>query len=152
MMFGPFRLTKPLFGGLLWKTPWRISSMQKRRQRKRLRAVDNVVDVVNNALIKNGHIRPLGSGETFKIASNKEIIKDEGEPQFTTIKQVERWKAEMPREEEMLAKDKYTIFDRKVKRYRKGIHSESSCIREFSTVSLMTITQSCRSGRESASD
>lgn len=97
--------------------------MQKRRQRKRLRAVDNVVDVVNNALIKNGHIRPLASGETFKIAANKEIVKDEGEEQFTTIKQVERWRAEMPREEEMLARDKYTIFDRKVKRYRKGIHS-----------------------------
>jgi hypothetical protein len=30
---------------------------------------------------------------------------------------------EMPTEAEMLAKDKYTVFDRKVKRYRKGIHS-----------------------------
>lgn len=29
----------------------------------------------------------------------------------------------MPTEAEMLAKDKYTIFDRKEKRYRKGIHS-----------------------------
>lgn len=29
----------------------------------------------------------------------------------------------MPREEEMLPKDKYTIFDRKEKRYRKGVHS-----------------------------
>ena len=32
-------------------------------------------------------------------------------------------KAEMPTEEEMLPKDKYTIFDRKEKKYRKGIHS-----------------------------
>jgi hypothetical protein len=31
---------------------------------------------------------------------------------------------EMPTEQEMLPKDKYTVFDRKVKRYRKGIHSE----------------------------
>jgi hypothetical protein len=30
---------------------------------------------------------------------------------------------EMPTEQEMLPKDKYTVFDRKVKRYRKGIHS-----------------------------
>lgn len=30
----------------------------------------------------------------------------------------------MPTEQEMLPKDKYTVFDRKVKRYRKGIHSE----------------------------
>jgi hypothetical protein len=39
------------------------------------------------------------------------------------MKKVERWKMEMPTEEEMLPKDKYTVFDRKVKRYRKGIHS-----------------------------
>jgi len=32
----------------------------------------------------------------------------------------------MPVEEEMFAKDKYTIFDRKEKKYRKGIHSMSS--------------------------
>lgn len=31
----------------------------------------------------------------------------------------------MPTEAEMLPKDKYTMFDRKEKRYRKGIHSRS---------------------------
>lgn len=41
------------------------------------------------------------------------------------MKKVERWKVEMPTEQEMLPKDKYTVFDRKVKRYRKGIHSKS---------------------------
>jgi hypothetical protein len=41
-----------------------------------------------------------------------------------TTKAVERWKDEMPIEQEMLPKDKYTIFDRKEKKYRKGIHSE----------------------------
>ena len=40
------------------------------------------------------------------------------------MKKVERWKVEMPTEQEMLPKDKYTVFDRKVKRYRKGIHSK----------------------------
>ena len=40
---------------------------------------------------------------------------------------------EMPREEEMLPKDKYTVFDRKERRYRKGIHSESF-LEEFSVV------------------
>lgn len=39
-------------------------------------------------------------------------------------KAVDRWYREMPREEEMLPKDKYTIFDRKEKSYRKGIHSK----------------------------
>ena len=70
--------------------------MQKARQRKRLRAVDKVVDTVSLALQKNCGM---------------------------TAKAVERWYQEMPREEEMLPKDKYTIFDRKEKKYRKGIHS-----------------------------
>ncbi|KAL8998660.1 MAG: hypothetical protein Q9169_002321 [Polycauliona sp. 2 TL-2023] len=95
-MFGPFRATSPLSGGLLWKIPFRLSSPQKARQRKRLRAVDTVITVVDTALRKQG----------------------------SSLKEVERWKAEMPREEEMRAKDKYTVFDRKEKRYRKGIHSE----------------------------
>jgi hypothetical protein len=70
--------------------------MQKARQRKRLKLVDKVVDTVSIALQNNGGM---------------------------TTKAVERWYKEMPREEEMLPKDKYTIFDRKEKRYRKGIHS-----------------------------
>ena len=40
------------------------------------------------------------------------------------MQSVERWKAEMPAEQDMLPKDKYTMFDRKEKKYRKGIHSE----------------------------
>jgi len=43
--------------------------------------------------------------------------------QSITTKAVERWKSEMPTEQEMLPRDKYTIFDRKEKKYRKGIHS-----------------------------
>lgn len=95
-MFGPFRITNPLSGGLLWKIPWRLSKFQKRRQRERLRAVDAVVATVDAAMAKKG----------------------------TTVAAVELWKSTMPTEEEMLAKDKYTMFDRKEKRYRKGIHSE----------------------------
>lgn len=34
----------------------------------------------------------------------------------------------MPVEREMRPKDKYTIFDRKVKGYRKGIHSECTSL------------------------
>lgn len=43
--------------------------------------------------------------------------------QGMTAKAIDRWYTEMPREEEMLPKDKYTIFDRKERKYRKGIHS-----------------------------
>lgn len=60
--------------------------------------VDNVISVVDNALARNG----------------------------TTAKAVERWKKEMPREEEMVPRDKYSMFDRKEKTYRKGVHSESA--------------------------
>ncbi|MCJ1421841.1 hypothetical protein MMC32_008208 [Xylographa parallela] len=77
------------------KIPWRLSRPQKARQRKRLRAVDTVVSVVDTALARAGLV----------------------------TKAVERWKAEMPKEAEMVPKDKYTMFDRKEKRYRKGVHS-----------------------------
>ncbi|RMJ29084.1 hypothetical protein PHISP_00027 [Aspergillus sp. HF37] len=89
-----FKPTSPLLGGLLWKTPWRISQPQKARQRKRLRSVDSVVDTLSTALQRNGH----------------------------NAKAVDRWYAEMPREQEMVPKDKYTIFDKKERKYRKGIH------------------------------
>jgi hypothetical protein len=79
------------------KIPWRLSKFQKARQRKRLRAVDTVVAVVDQALAKQG----------------------------IQIKPVQRWKEEMPIEQEMVPKDKYTLFDRKEKKYRKAIHSTS---------------------------
>jgi hypothetical protein len=92
---GPFRITNPLSGGLLWKIPWRLSKFQKRRHRLRLRAVDDVVATLDSALAKKGQ----------------------------TLESIERWKAEMPTEAEMLPRDKYTMFSRTAKRYRKGIHS-----------------------------
>ncbi|RPA80899.1 mitochondrial ribosomal protein subunit L31 [Ascobolus immersus RN42] len=84
-----------LLGGLLWKRPWRLSNPQKLRHRRRLRRVDDIVDTVESALLRNG---------------------------MSPIYEIERWKAEMPREEEMEPKDKYTVFDRKERKYRKAIH------------------------------
>jgi hypothetical protein len=77
------------------KIPWRLSKFQKARQRKRLRAVDDVISTVQTALANQG----------------------------VKLKALERWREEMPTEQEMLPRDKYTMFDRKEKRYRKGIHS-----------------------------
>ncbi|KAI0914436.1 mitochondrial 54S ribosomal protein YmL31 [Ustulina deusta] len=93
-MFGAFRATNALSGGLLWKIPWRLSRFQKARHRQRLRAVDAVVATIDQALAKKGE----------------------------TLKALDVWKETMPSEAEMLPKDKYTMFDRKAKRYRKGIH------------------------------
>ncbi|KAI9775840.1 MAG: hypothetical protein M1816_005720, partial [Peltula sp. TS41687] len=69
------------------KIPWRLSRHQKARARKRLRAVDNVISVVDQALAKQG----------------------------LSTRAIERWKEEMPAEQEMVPRDKYTIFDRKVR-------------------------------------
>ena len=79
------------------KIPWRLSNPQKRRQRKRLRLVDKVVATVDSALQR----------QNMELGRN-----------------VIRWKEEMPTEQEMRPKDKYTMFDRKEKKYRKGIHSK----------------------------
>lgn len=68
-----------------------------------------------------------------------------------TAKAVDRWYSEMPREEEMLPKDKYTIFDRKEKKYRKGIHSQYRMGGPASSKHLLThvLSQNCPSGQES---
>lgn len=79
-----------------------MSRPQKARQRARLQHVDNIVATLDKALAKQG----------------------------VSTKKLDRWKDEMPTEEEMLAKDKYTFFDRYEKKYRKGIHST------FETVKL----------------
>ncbi len=99
-----------------------MSRPQKARHRKRLRAVDAVVATVDAALAK----------------------------QNTTAKAIERWKAEMPREDQMRPKDKYTFFDRKEKGYRKGVHSEflsrlSQCSEFFffSYISVKTSRNGC---------
>lgn len=49
-----------------------------------------------------------------------------------TMKELERWKEEMPKEEEMGARDKYWFFDRKVRGYRKGVHSKFCLFPYFS--------------------
>jgi hypothetical protein len=83
-----------------------------------------------------------------------------------SMKKVERWKMEMPTEQEMLPKDKYTVFDRKVKRYRKGIHSKShtvsaqesaffysgKSVRKSGIDMVADISQRCQSGQGSAND
>ena len=62
---------------------------------------------------KRGDLLPAGSKHT----TLNELARERG-----TIKLLERWKAEMPTESEMLPRDKYTMFDRKARGYRKGVH------------------------------
>ncbi|KAK9477272.1 mitochondrial ribosomal protein L31-domain-containing protein [Lipomyces japonicus] len=93
-MFGPFRPTVTCLGGYLWKTPWRMSPTQKARQRKRLRAVDDVIATVQQGLESKG----------------------------LTVKLLQRLQAEVPKESEMAPKDKYTTFNKNGKNYRIGLH------------------------------
>ncbi|RUP44460.1 mitochondrial ribosomal protein L31-domain-containing protein [Jimgerdemannia flammicorona] len=45
-MFGTFRSTLVAQSGLLWKSPFRLSTTRKANIRKRLKAVDEVIRVV----------------------------------------------------------------------------------------------------------
>ena len=66
--------------------------------------------------------------------------------QGATMKAVERWKDEMPIEQEMVPKDKYTIFDRKEKKYRKSIRSTFLQLGTLPN-DILTFLQSCPNGR-----
>ncbi|KIJ44154.1 hypothetical protein M422DRAFT_779639 [Sphaerobolus stellatus SS14] len=88
-MFGAFQASRVNFGGLLWKTPWKLSRTRKANQRKRLKLVDSVIEAVAESGIKCSSL----------------------------VKALE-----LPKESEMLPRDKYTVFSAKSVGYRKGIH------------------------------
>ncbi|KAF9036738.1 mitochondrial 54S ribosomal protein YmL31 [Panaeolus papilionaceus] len=88
-MFGAFRQTHVNLGGLLWKTPWKLSVTRKANARARLKKVDAVIEAVRASGVQT--------------------------------KSLER-ALELPKEHEMPARDKYTVFSRTSEGYRKGIH------------------------------
>lgn len=114
-MLGPFKLTSPLNGGLLWKVPWRMSRHQKQRQRERLRAVDDVISKVTLGM----HIeRCENRGMKFEEALEH---KPRFQPRNKMLRLLNRsWF--FRRESQMSAKDKYTVYDKKSPGYRKGVH------------------------------
>ncbi|CCF57940.1 hypothetical protein KAFR_0D02920 [Kazachstania africana CBS 2517] len=114
-MFGPFKPTSAVLGGLLWKIPWRMSSMQKARQRGRLKNVDDVVQQLKLGL----HVmRCEEKGMSFQDSLNeKKILK----PRSKLMRLYSK-PSFFPQEKQMSSKDKYTVFDKKAKGYRKGIH------------------------------
>lgn len=78
-----------------------MSQNRKFRQRERLRAVDNVISTLSES------VSALG----------------------LQCKALDRAVTEVIPEKEMLSKDKYTIFSRSSKGYRKGIHKVPKWIR-----------------------
>ncbi|KAF9264877.1 mitochondrial 54S ribosomal protein YmL31 [Marasmius fiardii PR-910] len=88
-MFGAFRASHINSGGLLWKTPWKLSATRKANARARLKKVDAVIEAVQASGVKCA-------------ALDKAL--------------------ELPKEHEMPARDKYTVFSPHERGYRKGIH------------------------------
>lgn len=114
-MFGAFRGSQVLQGGLLWKIPWRMSSPQKFRQRQRLRAVDDVVENLTLGL----HVqRCQQKGMKYEEAFEQ---KKKFKPRSAVMRLLNK-SNHFPKEFQMSSKDKYTIFDKKSQGYRKGVH------------------------------
>ncbi|VVT54107.1 mitochondrial 54S ribosomal protein mL60 [Magnusiomyces paraingens] len=100
-MFGPFRATMPALGGLLWKNPHTMSKFQKSRHRLRMRTVDAVLENLQKGL----------------DAVNQRCL--------TLQKMI----SNTPKESDMLPRDKYWIFNKKSKGYRKSAHRQSKWTR-----------------------
>lgn len=93
-MLGAFRSTFVTMSGLLWKKPWRLSPPQKRRQRSRMQMVDSNIEALYQGLVGNN----MKSKKVFDLMEN------------------------FPKEKDMLPKDKYTVFNKHARGYRKGVH------------------------------
>lgn len=86
------------------KVPWRLSAPRKMRQRKRLRAVDDVITAVMESGVK---FRKLD--EALQLPTEEEML-PKGVSITVPIAHVLTWP------------DKYTVFSIKGRGYRKGIH------------------------------
>lgn len=114
-MFGPFKSSGTLLGGLLWKIPWRMSSHQKQRVRDRLKNVDEVVKQINLGL----HIeRCEAKGLTYEKALEMPKMY---KPRSAFLRLLNK-SSVFPKEGQMSSKDKYTVFNRKANGYRKSVH------------------------------
>ncbi|KAM3163409.1 54S ribosomal protein L31, mitochondrial [Lachancea thermotolerans] len=114
-MFGPFKSSNTLLGGLLWKIPWRMSRPQKQRQRHRLQDVDSVINSLNLGLHAE---RSVQKGISYDEAINSSKQLKPGVKQLRLLNKPSLF----PNEPQMSYKDKYTYFNKQAKGYRKGIH------------------------------
>ncbi|CEP63582.1 mitochondrial 54S ribosomal protein mL60 LALA0_S08e05886g [Lachancea lanzarotensis] len=114
-MFGPFKPSNTLLGGLLWKIPATMSRPQKQRQRHRLQNVDDVLQKVRLGLHT---ARSMAKGASFETAVNSsKILK----PRIKQLRVLNK-NSLFPPEKQMSYRDKYTYFNKQAKQYRKGMH------------------------------
>ena len=131
-MFGPFRLTNPLSGGLLWCDSLHFPGYLFAQ----LLVFAVTFSTPMHSLLSPARYLDMNTDKTTGKYHGASLDDTALRRMGQSMKKVERWKMEMPTEQEMLPKDKYTVFDRKVKRYRKGIHSKSDMASLFSGVGL----------------
>ncbi|CDO95912.1 unnamed protein product [Kluyveromyces dobzhanskii CBS 2104] len=112
-MFGAFRATQTALGGLLWKVPWRMSGPQKARQRSRLRNVDDVLSNLKLGLHLERNQMAVSEGSQLNVRKIRPGVKS-----LRILDKAQYF----PKESEMSATDKYSVFSRYSKGYRKGIH------------------------------
>lgn len=145
-MFGAFRPSSVSLGGLLWKSPYRLSPTRKANLRKRLRRVDDVIAAVAEsgvelkslnkalALPKENEMKPRGGylcqwelqiqwsrmgDEPRRDASVWSIVRCSPSCRHLDNFDVFCTSATM-----LTSTDKYTTFDPKasVRNYRKSVH------------------------------
>ncbi|SCU90085.1 LANO_0D07536g1_1 [Lachancea nothofagi CBS 11611] len=114
-MFGPFKASNTLLGGLLWKIPWKMSRPQKQRQRHRLQDVDSVLKNLNLGLHTT---RKMAQGVSYENAVNSPKLLKPGVKQLRLLNK----NSLFPSEKQMSYRDKYTYFNKQASGYRKGTH------------------------------
>jgi len=96
-MFGAFKASSVCSGGLLWKSPWRMSATRKANVRKRLKAVDSVIEVLRSTgiqtaaldkallLPKEHEMRPKDKYTTFSASAKGYRKSIHKVPKFTRL-------------------------------------------------------------------
>jgi hypothetical protein len=73
-MFGAFRPTSTALGGLLWKSPYRLSPTRKANLRKRLQRVDSVIAAVaESGMQTKSLVRCLAMPKESEMAPRGEL-------------------------------------------------------------------------------
>ncbi|KAL6942850.1 hypothetical protein ACO0RG_001814 [Hanseniaspora osmophila] len=114
-MFGAFKSTQSLLGGLLWKFRPVMSKPQKAKHRARLQLVDKTVKNITMGL----HIsRCEAKGVAYEeaISMSKLLV-----PKVESVKKLQSREHYLT-EDQMSAKNKYSLYSKYSKGYRKSVH------------------------------
>ena len=90
------------------KTPWKLSPTRKANARSRLKKVDSVIEAVRASGVNCAAL--VSNAVSFPFCDDAQNIA------------VQNRALELPKEHEMPARDKYTVFSPHARGYRKGIH------------------------------